>query len=161
MKRIFRTMPLAAVLLVAATGCSSAFRQPVVEFVNIRPTSIGLSGGSLVAEVRVENPNSFDLRTDSITYDLEFQDVTKSDPTWIKLTTGTIRDPIEIDSRNTRTIEIPISFKFADLGPAMKSVLDRGSLNYRIAGNVALRDPVSRKIPYRKQGTVSALSGIR
>ena len=46
------------------------------------------------------------------------------------------------------------------VGGAVKSILDTGTFNYRVSGDVQLKEPTGRNIPYRKTGVVT-MSGIR
>ncbi len=46
-----------------------------------------------------------------------------------------------------------MDFKYDDFGAAARSIMDRGSFRYRISGNVDLREPLRRTIPFRKTDT--------
>jgi hypothetical protein len=57
-------------------------------------------------------------------------------------------------------IEIPIQFRYDDLGGAVRSILDTGTFNYRVTGDVRLSEPIGRTFPYSKTGVVS-MTGVR
>jgi hypothetical protein len=42
----------------------------------------------------------------------------------------------------------------------MRSIMDRGTFDYRITGIVNVRDPIRRSVPYRRIGKIS-MAGIR
>jgi LEA14-like dessication related protein len=160
-----RSLP-AVVLVLAlagaggAAGCSAAFQQPEVEFDGVRIGSIGLRGGVLYARIHIANPNRFAFETQSLTYDLELRAPAAADrePQWVRLAEGTFADAIHVPARGSTTVEVPVEFTYAALDGALRSVLDRGSVAYRVAGVVTLRDPVRRQVPYRRSGVVT-LSG--
>jgi len=153
----------AGVLLIAlmAASCSKVIRQPEINLTGVKLGGIGLRGGTLVAQLQVRNPNSFDIETRQITYDLKIAapDSTNT-PQWLDFASGTFTEPIKIEDGGTTTVEVPIEFSFSTVGGALRSILDRGTFNYRVEGTVALREPLSRTVPYRHTGNVS-LQGVR
>jgi LEA14-like dessication related protein len=156
-----RYRSLLAALLVAlpVAACAGAFRQPEVHFEGIRVGGIGLRGGTLYAQVLVTNPNSFDLETSSLSYDLQVTHPT--DPgDWVTLTQGVIEERVRVDRRSSKILEVPVQFRYDDMGGALRSILDTGTFNYRVTGDVRLAEPLSRTFPYRRTGTVS-LQGVR
>jgi LEA14-like dessication related protein len=148
---------LALVLPLAA--CLKAYEQPEVRLEGIRVGSIGLRGGLLYAQVHVENPNRFDLETSGLSYDLQLADPS-SDSDWVSFAKGVLDEPIRVRSHDQTVIELPIQFRFQDLGGAVKSILDNGTFNYRVSGDVRLKEPIGKTIPYRKSGVVT-MTGIR
>ena len=151
-RHITLTLSLAAALL--AAGCSSLFKEPEVRLDGLRMAGVGLRGATLVARVHITNPNGFDLATRALTYDLELQD-TENEGAWVRLAQGTVAESIEVDSNGSTVVEVPIEFRYSDLGPAVRSLLDRGTFGYRVSGQVELQEPVSRTVPYRKTGRVA------
>lgn len=147
------------VFVLLLTGCASVVRQPEVRLEGIRVGSIGLRGGLLYAQVHVANPNRFDLETSALTYDLQLADPVKEGE-WVSFAQGVMDEPIRVRSNDESVIEVPIQFRFEDLGGAIKSILDTGTFNYRVSGDVRLKEPVGRNIPYRKTGVVT-MTGIR
>lgn len=151
-KHLFVTLSLAAALLVA--GCSSMFKEPEVRLDGVRMAGVGLRGATLVARVHISNPNGFDLATRALTYDLELQD-TEDGGEWVRLAQGTLSEPIQVGRNGSTVVEVPIEFRYSDLGPAVRSLLDRGTFGYRVSGRVELQEPISRTVPYRKSGRVA------
>jgi LEA14-like dessication related protein len=155
---IFTTSLLAAGLL---AGCVGRVRQPEVELTAVKLNGLGLRGGSLMAELEIKNPNSFDVETRSITYDLQVSDRDSSNKeTWIQFAKGTVEDKIKVGDHGTTKVQIPIDFNYNAVGGAIRSIMDRGTFNYRVEGVVSLREPMSRNIPYRQVGNIS-LQGAR
>ena len=159
MKVRYRSAIAALALLLPLTACWKAYEQPEVRLEGVRVGSIGLRGGLLYAMVHVSNPNRFDLETSALSYDLQLADPT-NDNEWVSFAKGIMDEPILVRSHDEAVIELPIQFRFEDLGGAVKSILDTGTFNYRVSGDVQLKEPMGRSIPYRKTGVVT-MSGIR
>ncbi|CAN5743420.1 hypothetical protein BH23GEM9_BH23GEM9_11000 [soil metagenome] len=158
---MLRTRSLLAVSLAALTAaaCASAYQQPEVQLDGIRIGGIGLRGGTLFAQVLITNPNNFDLETRSLSYDLQVAH--PRDPgEWVSLTEGVIDERVRVDRRSSTIVEVPVQFRYDDMGGAIRSILDTGTFNYRVSGDVRLSEPIGRTFPYRKIGTVS-LQGVR
>lgn len=157
----FNGMKLGLVLLAAmvATSCASAVRRPEIELAGIRVAGIGLKGASLVADLDIDNPNDFDIETDSITYQL-FANTSSDGESWQPVLQRTYSQRIVVAEEKTTRVEIPIDFNYSDLSGAARTILDRGMLNYRIQGNAYLREPLRRTIPFSRTGNVS-LTGAR
>jgi LEA14-like dessication related protein len=125
----------------------------------VRVGGIGLRGGTLYASVYVGNPNGFDLETRSITYDLQVEDPDSAGE-WVTFSRGTVEEEVRVEGNSSKVIEIPIQFRYDDLGGAVRSILDTGTFNYRVTGDVRLSEPIGRTFPYSKTGVVS-MTGVR
>jgi LEA14-like dessication related protein len=154
-----RMLPFTLAAIVLASACSSVFRAPDVRLSGVRLGGIGLRGGTVVAQLHVENPNGFDLEARSFTYDLELRDRSDSDD-WVRLATGTVEREIQVPGNSETILEIPIEFSYGDFGPALRSLLDRGTFDYRVSGEVRVSEPLTRSVPYRKTGRVT-LQGVQ
>lgn len=158
MKRMRRGL-LAVVTMALVAGCIPKVQQPEVWLGGARLASIGLSGGVVEVELSVYNPNRFALRASGLTYDVDLEDPS-GDNGWIDFTEGRLERNVEVASGDTAVIAIPVEFAYRDLGQALRSVLDRGTFDYRVSGVVALEDPIRRNFSYRHAGAVSP-SGAR
>ena len=159
MRFALRPQFLTLALLLATAACSSVVRQPEVHLDGVRVGGIGLRGGTLVALVNVRNPNGFDLETRSLTYDMQVAHPDSAGQ-WVSFSQGTLDEPIRVESGRSTVIEVPVQFRYSDLGGAWQSILDTGTFTYRVRGDVRLSEPIGRTFPYAHSGTVS-LSGVR
>jgi LEA14-like dessication related protein len=153
---------LSLLVLLAALQACSPFRQPTIELEGIELGSVGLGGGTLLVNVRVENPNSVGFRVDNLAYELFLRSPrdTANQQGWERVTNGTYEEEIVIRARETRTVQIPVEFRLSDLGPAASSVLRTGRFDYRVAGTVDVRAAgTSRTVPFRKTGSMNVLGG--
>lgn len=142
----------------AVTACIPRVQQPEIWLGGVRLASLGLNGGVVDVRLSVYNPNRFDLDASGLTYDLDLGD--PEGDGWIDFTEGTLDQRLRVGSRDTADVVIPVEFSFRSLGQLSRSLLERGTLEYRVRGAVALEGPIRRDIGYRHEGTVSP-SGIR
>jgi LEA14-like dessication related protein len=132
-------------------GC---MRTPEVELTGVRVGGIGFSGATLLAELRIENPNRFGLEADSVTFRLDAQDP-QSAGTWTEVTSGTNPQRMRVGAGSTANVEIPIEFAYARLGAPLRAITRTGRFNYRVNGEVFVRRPVPKRIPFSQEGSLS------
>lgn len=152
----------AGILVVACaallSACAPRFAQPEIRLEGARLSSIGLSGGVVELELSVYNPNRFALRASGLTYDVDLE--APSGDGWINFTEGRLDRRLEVRSGETAIIEVPVEFDYRGLGQALQRLLERGTFDYRVSGDVALEDPVRRTFGYSHSGAVTP-SGVR
>jgi len=153
-RRAFFTLVLLALALVPA-GCASLFQAPEVRLQSVRVIGIGLTGGTLEAGVLVTNPNRFALRTARLSYDLELADAGRTTETWNPLANGQLEHEVEIPATDSVVVPIPIEFTWTGVGSAIRSLIERGTFDYRVSGALQLRSPIRKEVPYRRTGTLS------
>jgi hypothetical protein len=135
-------------------GCAHAFRQPEVTLTGLQLAGIGLKGGLVYADVAVRNPNHYALEADRINYDLRVQD--PSNPNnWLPFTAGRFEQDVRIGSGKTTEIQVPIQFSFGTASAAVQSIMTNGIFNYQVVGDIHVKEPITRTVPYRHQGVVT------
>ena len=160
MLKRWTTLPVLA-LLVLTQACTG-FRNPTIELEGGELGSVGLSGGTILVNVRVENPNAMGFRAENVNYELFLRAPRDSanEQGWERLTGGTYEEDIVVRGRESRVVQIPVEFRLSDLGPVAQSVMRTGRFNYRVAGTVQVRAAVTtRTVPFRKTGSMSLLGG--
>ena len=153
--RLRVTAALAAAAL-AASACGGTVQRPDIELEGVTLGSVGLAGGTLVANIRVHNPNRFTMRAENLRYQLYLRknEATSADSTWTRLADGVYPDTLTVRAGQTRTFPIPVSFSFGQLAGAGRSLLDYGRVDYRAQGTVDVHTPVGiRNVPFHKTGT--------
>ncbi|MFP4623939.1 MAG: LEA type 2 family protein [Gemmatimonadota bacterium] len=140
------------------TACVPKVEQPEVWLGAVRLASIGLSGGVVDVHLSVYNPNTFELRASGLTYDVDLRG--PGGDGWADFTEGRLERDLEVAPRDTALVVIPVEFEYRGLGRAVRSLLDRGSFDYRVSGLVALAGPIRRDFRYRHGGAVTP-SGVR
>lgn len=154
---IKRTSLLAVLALMTLASACTGFTKPTIELEGISLGSVGLSGGTLLVNLRVENPNRLGFRADDLRYEL-FMRAPGGDanaPQWERLAEGVYDEEIVIAARETRTVQVPVEFRLSQLGPAASSIMRSGRLDYRATGTVRVRAAgTSRTVPFSKTGNV-------
>jgi LEA14-like dessication related protein len=159
MKRIAASV-LLTVTLATATACGGGvFRQPEVTLQNVRIGGLGLSGGTLLVDLEIINPNRFALNADQLTYELALSDPEEEgDTSWVDFAAGTFDQPFSVASGDTSIVQIPVEFTYSGVSSAAISLLRSGTFTYRASGTVDVRTPLGGyEVPYRKRGTVTLL----
>jgi LEA14-like dessication related protein len=149
---------VAAAVAVTTAACATlgrgVFREPVVNFRNVEVKGLGLSGGSLDVVLSVYNPNGFKLDATRLTYRLLVDS--------IDVGTGALEQQFVVQENDSSLVRLPVSFTYAGLGAAGRQLIQSGSVNYRVLGDVTVRTPLgSFTRPYSGTGRFSALSGTR
>jgi LEA14-like dessication related protein len=156
-RRVRRAVAAAALLGAAAlAGCATlgraVFQEPVVDFRSLRINGLGLTGGSLDLQLAVYNPNSFDMEATRFSYNLLMDSTRIAD--------GLLDTRQTFRSGDSTVVTIPINFSYAGLGRAGRELLQRGTINYRVAGDVTVDTPLgSFTRPYTSTGTYTPIRG--
>jgi LEA14-like dessication related protein len=152
------TMLVAAAAVMVAAGCASVgktmFKEPVVTLKDVKLNGLGLSGGSLDVVLNVYNPNGFNLDATRMTYKLMIDT--------IPFGTGLVEQRFAVAKNDSNTVRIPIDFTYAGIGEAGRQLIQTGTVNYRVTGDVTVGTPLGNyTVPYDRTGRFSALTGRR
>jgi LEA14-like dessication related protein len=163
--RFLKSSRAALVVLLALVGSACGgpvFKQPQVILQNVQIGGLGLSGGTLLVNLEVINPNRFALNAEQLSYELALRDPAEAgDTTWVDFAQGMYDQTFSVAARDTATVQIPVEFSYAGLGSAANSLLRNGTFSYLARGTVDVKTPLgSYGVPFRKRGTV-ALMGSR
>lgn len=151
---VLSVVALAATAAGCATLARQAFQEPIVSVRDIRLNGLGLTGGSVDVSLAVYNPNNYRLDATRLTYRLLFDTVT--------FATGALNEQHTVQSRDTAFISIPVNFTYRGVGEAGRQILQTGTVNYRLAGDVTVGSPLGNfTVPYSTTGRFSTLGGNR
>ena len=144
----------AAAALVAGSACSTlgraAWEEPVVTLQNVQLLGLGTTGGSLDVLLNVYNPNGFRLDATELTYRV-FVDT-------VHVANGIVDSDFTVQAGDSSTVRIPVSFTYAGIGRAAQSLMQTGTVNYRVTGDVRVGTPIgSFSVPYDQSGRFSTL----
>ena len=155
-----RTRFAAALLaVVAIAGCASlglgGFKQPIVNFKDLKVRGLGLTGGSIDAYLNVYNPNGFNLDATRLTYKVTVGDNAE-------LGTGALDSRFTVQNNDSTTVRIPIDFTYAGIGAAARQIMQSGSVPYNVAGDITVSTPLGNfTLPYSGTGRFSAFGGAQ
>jgi LEA14-like dessication related protein len=141
-------------LAATAIGCASVgravFREPVVTYKDAVITGLGLSGGSLEVVLSIYNPNGFRLDGTALTYRIAVDSVPFGD--------GTLSERFTVQEGDSTTVRLPLSFNYAGVGQAGRTLIQTGSVNYTVSGDITVGTPIgSFTRPYSGKGRLTTV----
>lgn len=144
-----------AVAAISLAGCQTlgraVFQEPIVHFRDIRVRGLGVTGGSFDVELSVVNPNNFGLDARRFTYNLLVDSV--------HVASGELADLFSVRSGDSTIVTIPVNFTYVGLGHAGTQLINRGTVDYRVAGDMTVGTPIGDFTrPYSQRGTFDAMS---
>jgi LEA14-like dessication related protein len=143
-----------ALLAVVATACASlgrtTFREPVVTYKDAVITGLGISGGSLEVMLSIYNPNSFRLDGTGMTYRIDVDSV--------PFGSGTLSDRFTVQDGDSTTVRLPLSFTYAGVGQAGRQLIQTGSVQYTVSGEITVGTPLGTFTrPYSGKGRLTTM----
>ena len=141
-------------LMLTATACASvgraAFREPVVTYKDAVITGLGLSGGSLEVVLSIYNPNSFRLDGTGLTYRIAVDSVPFGN--------GNLSDRFAVQEGDSTTVRLPLSFTYAGVGQAGRQLIQTGSVQYTVSGEIMVTTPIGNFTrPYSGKGRLTTM----
>lgn len=141
----------ASTAVVVGAGCSAlgraAFKNPVVQLRDVRVRGVGLTGGSLDVLLSVYNPNGYRLDATRLTYKVNLAGDS------ITLASGAIDNTFTVNENDSTIVTVPVSFTYAGIGAAGRSLLNTGAVDYHVLGDVTVGSPVGHfTVPYTATG---------
>jgi LEA14-like dessication related protein len=147
------------VMLTVATlaGCASmgvgGFKEPIVNFNDLQVEGIGTKGGTVDVVLSVYNPNGYRLDATKLTYRLLVDTTAVGD--------GVYDTHFAVQSGDSSIVRLPVNLSYSGLAAAAKQLKEKGSVNYRVIGDVTVATPVGNFTkPYDRTGRFSTLSGM-
>jgi LEA14-like dessication related protein len=149
MKRIVHWLVVASLAACASAG-RGVFREPVVTYKDAVITGLGLSGGSLEVVLSVYNPNSFRLDGTGMTYRIAVDSVPFGD--------GILSDRFTVQQGDSTTVRLPLSFTYAGVGQAGRQLIQTGSVQYTVSGEITVGTPLGNFTrPYTGKGRLTTV----
>ena len=142
------------VTAVLGLGCASVargiFREPVVSYRDAVITGLGMSGGSLEVVLSIYNPNSFRLDGTGLTYRLAVDSVPFGN--------GSLADRFAVQEGDSTLVRLPLSFTYAGIGQAGRQLIQTGSVNYTVSGDITVGTPIGTFTrPYSGRGRLTTI----
>jgi LEA14-like dessication related protein len=149
MKRIALALVMGAAVACASVG-RAVFREPVVTYKDAMITGLGLAGGSLEVQLSIYNPNSFRLDGTGITYQIVVDS--------IPFGSGSLSDRFTVQEGDSTTVRLPLSFTYAGVGQAGRQLIQTGSVQYTVSGDITVGTPLgSFSRPYSGRGRLTTV----
>lgn len=144
---------LVALSLTTLTGCAAlqnllkgAFQEPRLTFKTARLADASLSDATVNLVYEVENPNNFGLSLASVDYAFFVEGK--------QVVAGTPRNGLQLKANSKSQLVFPANVKFADIVPAVQTLLTKESARFKAQGSIGLKTPVGViRLPLEKEGT--------
>jgi LEA14-like dessication related protein len=147
---------MVALATMGVAGCAllgrGSFKEPIVTFQDAKITGLGITGGSLEVKLSVYNPNGFKLDGTRLTYNVLVDSV--------KFGSGALVDRFTVQEKDSTIVTLPLQFTYSGIGEAGRQLMNTGSVNYRVMGDVTVGTPLGNYTrPYDQTGRFSTLGG--
>ena len=145
-----------AAVAIGGAGCATMglgnWVEPVVSLKNVRVNGLGLTGGSLEVQLSVYNPNRVPLDATQLTYNVWVDSV--------KFGEGRTDRRFTVGKGDSTVVTLPLDFSWNGLSSAARSLLNTGTVNYRVAGDIKVGSALGNyTVRYDQNGRFSALGG--
>jgi LEA14-like dessication related protein len=157
------TLTLGAALFAGITACGGGsasespapepvpFDQPDVALRTAHIRGVGLTGGAMDIEMRVYNPNDYDLVSPRVSYRILVDGKHVAD--------GLADPDVVVPAHDSATVRLPATFSYGSVGAAGRALIGRGALDYRVLGRMTVGTPYGRFwFPYDRAGQFAVLS---
>ncbi len=142
-------MGLAVLLALAACTRLGGAEPPQVHLTDIRLLPGGLLEQRFQVDLRLGNPNDFDLALDGLTFEVELNDM--------PFARGLSNQSVTVPRLGEAQLRVVASTTLIDVVQQMLVLGERSDLSYRIEGVVYLRGAAARKLPYETSGHMRLL----
>jgi LEA14-like dessication related protein len=147
---------LIALLALVSASCGGlgrgGFREPQVNFKDVRVGGLGLTGGTLDIVLSVYNPNSFRLDASRLTYQLIVDT--------LPLGSGAMDRHFSVGGNDSADVELPLKFTWSGATAAAREMMNSGSVPYRVLGDLTVGSGVGDfTIQYDRTGHFNSMSG--
>lgn len=147
---------LIASLALVSASCGGlgrgGFREPLVNFKDVRVGGLGLNGGTLNIVLSVYNPNSFRLDASRLTYQLLVDT--------LPLGSGAMDRHFSVAGNDSADVELPLRFTWSGASSAVRELINNGSVPYRVLGDLTVGSGVGDfTIQYDRTGHFNSMSG--
>ncbi len=144
MRFLHALMGLAALFALAACAQIGEMRSPQVHVVDIRLLQGGLLEQRFRVDLRIGNPNDFDLPLDGLTFELDLNGRHFAE--------GFTNQTVTVPRLGEARISVDASTTLIDMIEQALILGERSELSYRIEGVVYLRGLSRRQVPYERGG---------
>ena len=155
-RRVFlgRAVLACGLLPAALAGCAGlgdSTLPPQVTLINLRPLQASGFEQRFEIDLRILNPNDFDLAFDGFTFGLDVNDS--------KIASGVSNQALTVPRLGEAEITVIASTSLLELFKQFLSVARKGTLDYRIYGLAYLAHPATRRLAYESSGKLEILPG--
>lgn len=130
------------------TACSGLLKdvvkEPKVSMDHVSVKDATLQGATLLFFLKVENPNSFALKVDEMSYKVFIDEKL--------LTTTKTTEVLKVQANGEGVIALPLPIEYATLWQGISSFFSKRTLNYRIEGDART---LGLSVPFKSDGNLN------
>ena len=153
-RRFFAQLSLALLssFLAACTTLQPRLQPPVASLESLRIESAVEGQTRIALTLALDNPNELSVTLDALDFSLAIADT--------PVASGALTAPLTLPALGTSRAQVEVSTSFAALRSALDASLQRGSIDYELAGNAVIS---GSRLPFSRRGrkTVADLLGGR
>lgn len=139
---------IAAGLSVSGPGCTSPMKKftekPQVELQAIEIEEPSFTAATIVANLRVTNPNPVSVKLDEMKYTFSLNGK--------ELASGVQDKDLRLNASGVSTIKIPLRFHYSDIFSSISQALRKGSTDYQLKGEMKAS---GHKVPFKYDGKIN------
>ena len=148
MKAVRSALALLFIVSLGACATSDPVVPPQVNLVNIYPgKSLGLFEQQFVVQLRVSNPNNFDIPLDGLSFDMSVNGS--------HFATGLSNTPVTIPRLSSAVVSVNATASSFDLFRQIMNVAEGGSVDYKIVGTALLQSLLHDPVPFERTGSLN------
>jgi len=144
MRRLVTTMALGAALVLSACAALEQPTAPKVRLVDVRLLESGVFEQQMVVDLRITNPNNFDLPLEGLAFELEVNDNVLAD--------GTSNESVTIPRLGEARIPVHASTSLLGLVQQFVALSQSDHLSYRLKGRAYLSGFFGRGVSFDQGG---------
>jgi LEA14-like dessication related protein len=141
---------LAVLSCLPLCGCAGLFGETLPPDVSLAGLGFGEPGlfeQQLRIDLRVRNPNNFDLAIDRVTFDLEVNDK--------PFAHGRSTEALDLPAQGETTVPVMVTVPTTDLLDRLLALGVERRLDYRLTGEAKLASLLFGTIPFQREGKLA------
>lgn len=151
MQRFLTLIGVGLALVLAACAPIDTAEPPQVSLADIKLLPGGLFEQKFQLELRVTNPNNFDLPLEGLSFKLALND--------LPFAQGVSNESVTVPRLGEARIPVVASTTVLDIMQQVLSLGRRADLTYRLEGVAYLKGLTRRSVPYERAGKLQLLPG--
>ncbi|MGH6945200.1 MAG: LEA type 2 family protein [Geminicoccaceae bacterium] len=138
---------LCPLLLAACAVLTSDFEKPEISLAGLGFGKPGLREQELRLDLRVKNPNDFDIGVDSVDFDLEVNGM--------EFASGGSDEHFELPALGETVVPVTVDMPTDDFLDRVKELGTERRLDYKLSGSAKLDSMFLGAVPFEKEGKLA------
>ena len=137
-------------LLGGCAGSTSGVESPRIQLADVRFLGSRVFEQKMLIDLRVTNPNNFDVALEGVSFDFEVNDS--------HFASGLTNEGVTVPRLGDATVPVPVSTTLLDIVREALRLTESGEISYRLSGFAFVTEGVgTRKVPFEAAGRLRLL----